>query len=86
MVRVPLTVNALVPAAPPVIPPVTTGAGHVYVVPAGTMPSVRFTGAVIKLPELQISAIKLLTTGIGFTVTITVNVAPGQVPDVGVTV
>jgi hypothetical protein len=34
------------------MPPVTVGADHVYVVPAGTI-SVPFTGVTLKLPPLQ---------------------------------
>jgi len=75
-----------VPAAPPVIPPVTAGAAHVYVVPAGTMPSVRLTGAMVKLPPLQMVTVWLFTAGFGFTVIVTVNVVPVQLPVAGVTV
>jgi hypothetical protein len=74
------------PATPPVTPPVTTGAPHEYVVPAGTTPFVPFAGVEVKLPPLQIVAVMFVIAGFGLTVTITVNVAPGHPPAVGVTV
>ena len=77
---------AAVPIAPPVNPPVTTGTGQVYVVPAGTIPLVPFAGVAVKLPALQIAAgVILVIADFGFTVTVTVKVGPAQVPD-GVTV
>lgn len=75
-----------VPPAPPVIPPVTEGAAHVYVVFAGTRPLVTSAGVSVKVPPLQIVVLMLVTAGIGLTVTITVNVEPVQLPDFGVTV
>ena len=78
--------EADVPAAPPVNPPVTTGIGHVYVVDAGTMPLVPSTGVAVKFPPLQIAAgVMLVIADFGLTVTVTVKVAPAHVPD-GVTV
>ena len=76
----------LVPAAPPVIPPVTAGANHVYVVLAGTTPLVPLTGVTENAAALQVAAVIAVTAGLGFTVTVTVKVEPVQVPDVGVTV
>ena len=74
------------PAAPPVMPPVTTGTGQLYVVPAGTTPLVPFTGVTVKAVPLQANAVILVIAGRGFTVTVTVNVAPVHVPKLGVTV
>ena len=74
------------PAVPPVIQPVTAGAAHEYIVPAGTIPSVISTGDAVKLPALQIVAAILLTAGFGFTKTVTVKVVPVQLPVTGVTV
>lgn len=42
------------PAAPPVIPPVTVGAPHVYVVPAGMIVVV---GVTVKVPPVHIAAV-----------------------------
>jgi hypothetical protein len=79
-------------ALEPVIPPVTTGAGHVYVVFVGTIvaavgtPSVGLTENAV---PLQIAGFWFAMTGFGLTVTVTVNVAPTHdpaAPEVGVTV
>ncbi len=86
LVRVPKMLAWLVPAAPPVIPPVTTGAGHVYVVPAGTIPSVTFTGETVNGTMLHVDAVMLVIAGLGLTVTVIVNAAPVQVAVAGVTV
>jgi hypothetical protein len=74
------------PAAPPVRPPVTAGTPHVYVVPAGTIPLVTFTGVAVKAEALHVEVVILVIAGTGLTVTVTVKVDPGQVPEVGVTV
>lgn len=76
---------AAVPAAPPVIRPVTAGAAHVYVVPAGTTPFIPSAGTFVKVPSLHTTAVMSVTAGIGLTVTVTVNDVPVQVPVVGVT-
>ena len=82
----PLIFAAAVPVAPPVTPPVTTGAAHVYVVPAGTTPLIPSAGSFVKVPSLHTDAVISVIAGIGLTVTITVNDAPVQLPDNGVTV
>jgi hypothetical protein len=74
------------PAAPPVMPPVTAGAAQLYVVPAGTMPSVPFAGVAVNATPLQVVAVILVIAGLGLTVTVTVKFAPVQLPDKGVTV
>src|SRR5258706_4714319 len=84
--KVPLMFDALLPAAPPVIPPVTVGADQLYVVPAGTIPFVTFAGVTVNPIPLHTVEVIAFITGVGFTVTVTVNVEPAQVPDVGVTV
>ncbi len=84
-VRVPLILEPL-PAAPPVMPPVTEGMGQLYVVPTGTMPFVPFTGVEVKAVPLQTVEVIFVTDGVGFTVTVTVKMAPTQLLDVGVTV
>ena len=68
-------------ALPPVTPPVTTGAVHVYNVPTGTP-----AGVTVKAAPLHIVATCAPTAGVGLTVTVTVKVAPAHVPVVGVTV
>jgi len=74
------------PAAPPVIPPVTTGAGQLYVVPAGTTPLVPLTGVILKATPVQTVAVIGVIAAAGFTVTVRLKLAPAHVPDVGVTV
>ena len=86
MTKVPVIVVALLPDAPPVILPVTPGALHVYVVPAGTIPFVPFTGVTLKNTPLHDTPVIALIVAFAFTVTVTVNVAPVQLPDTGVTV
>ena len=90
MVSVPLIVVCPVAAAPPVNPPVTIGALQAYVVPVGTILLVTaFTGVTVKGLALHVEVVCVLTNGFGFTVTVTVKVAPTQFPaspEVGVTV
>jgi len=74
------------PADPPVIPPVTVGAVQVYVVPAGTTPFVPLTGVTEKGVALHAVDVMGVIAALGFTVTVNVNVAPLQVPILGVTV
>jgi hypothetical protein len=68
------------------MPPVTAGANHVYVVPAGTLPFTPLTGVTVNATPLQVAAVIFVTAGLGFTVTVTVNVEPVQVAVAGVTV
>ena len=75
-------------AAPPENPE-PDGDDHEYVVPDGTIPFVTSAGVTVKSLPPQAAAVMALTIGFGFTVTVTVNDAPTQlpeVPDVGVTV
>jgi hypothetical protein len=74
------------PATPPVIPPVTTGADQLYVVPAGTMLGPLFAGVTVNAVPLQTVVVRSCIDGLGLTVTVTVNGRPAQVPEVGVTV
>ncbi len=71
---------------PPVIPPVTEGADQLYVVPSGTMPLVTSTGVMVNAVALHDDPVRLLITGHGFTVTVTVNDVPVQLPATGMTV
>jgi hypothetical protein len=62
---------------------------HVYVVDAGTISLPLLLGVTVNAAPLHIVAVLLAITGRGFKVTVTVNVAPTQLPaapDLGVTV
>ena len=75
-------------AAPPENPE-PEGADHAYVVPDGTIPFVTSAGVTVKALPPQAVAVIALIIGLGFTVTVTVNDEPTQlpvVPEVGVTV
>ena len=80
-----MIVAVLVPDKPPVIPPVTIGADQLYNVPAGIIPLVPSVGVILKLVPLQITAVNAFTLAFGFTVTVTANTAPVQLPVTGVT-
>ena len=54
--------------------------------PVGTISPLPFVGVTEKAVPLHIVAGLLLIDGLGFTITVTVKVAPGQLPDIGVTV
>jgi hypothetical protein len=82
----PVILVAAVPEEPPVIPPVTTGTDQLYVVPVGTNPFVTFAGVEVNDDPLQAEFVIEVIAGLGFTVTVNVNVVPKQVPEVGVTV
>ena len=78
------TVSLLVPVIP-----VTGATVQVYNVVLGTISVPEFIGVVVKAVPLQIVAILLAISGVGFTVTVIVNVLLqvfGEVPDVAVTV
>ena len=77
--------EALEPDTVPVIP-VTDGADHVYVVPDGTMFPEPLAGATVNVEPEHIVAVCVAILGIGSTVTVNVNVAPLQAPDIGVKV
>jgi hypothetical protein len=79
---------APLPEAPPENP-VPDGADQLYVVLDGTIPSVPLTGVTVNADLLHTVVVIAFMDGIGFTVTVTVNVAPTQEPaspEVGVTV
>ena len=86
LLNVPVNIVAPLPVVPPVIPPVTLGALQLYVVPAGTIPLLPLVGVALNKTPLQPTAVIALITALGLTVTVTVNVAPVQLPDNGVTV
>ena len=82
----PVSVDALLPDAPPVMPPVTPGTPQLYVVPDGITPLVPFVGVTLKNTPLQVVVLIGVILAYGLILTVTVNVAPVQVPDNGVTV
>ena len=87
LVSVPLILVALLPAWPPVIPPVTLGADQLYNVPAGTIPLVRLVGVTLKITPLHVTVVIAVITAVGFRVTVTVKVAlTPQLSVVGVTI
>jgi hypothetical protein len=65
--------------APPVMPPVTTGADQLYIVPAGTISPPPLLGVTVNEALLQAFTARLAINGLGLTVTVTVNVEPLQV-------
>ena len=68
------------------MPPVTVGTDQLYNVPEGMIPLVLSVGDKINGIPLQLTSVKLLTLAFGETVTVTVNGAPLQEPDNGVTI
>jgi len=85
LVKVPDTKSCEDPEAPPVNDDVATGSLQLYLLPTGTIPLELFTGDAVNGAPLQVTLLISLTSGVGLSVTITVNVAPEQLPDVGVT-
>jgi hypothetical protein len=49
------------------------------------MPFVLLTGLTVNVTPLQLTVVIAVTTAVGLIVTVTVNVAPVQFPDNGVT-
>ena len=86
MTKVPVIVVALLPDAPPVILPVTPGALHAYVVPAGITPFMPFVGVTPKLTPLHDVAVIAVINADGFRFTVTEKEAPVHDPDTGVTI
>jgi hypothetical protein len=82
LVNVPVIMLCDVPAAPPMIPPVTIGNDQLYVVPTGTISSPLIppplTGVNTKLSLLHIISSLALIEGVGLTVTVNVNTSPGH--------
>ena len=74
----PLMLDAPLPVAPPVRPPVTTGTDQLYVVPDGTIPLVTVTGVAVKPVPPHMVVVIAVMAGVGFTVTVTVKVEPTQ--------
>ena len=86
LTKVPLMFTAFVPIAPPVNPPVTTGAPQLYNVPAGTTPFVPLVGVTVNNTPLQLTPVIAFTLATGLIVTVKVKADPVQLPDTGVTI
>jgi hypothetical protein len=71
--------------SPPVIVPEYVGIPQRYIVGFGTIPFVKLVGVTANIAPLHIVVLIALTSGVGFTNTVTVNIAPSQLPDVGIT-
>ena len=87
----PILVTETAWALPPLIAPkgLLNGFDQVYFVFAGTMFPPPWRGVIPKLNPLHIVCVCEITKGCGFTVIVTVNWLPTQLPaspDVGVTV
>jgi hypothetical protein len=80
-----IVVTLSVADAPPVTVPVNVGTLQLYKLLIGTMPLVTFDGVTTNGTPLHVTVVIALTSGVGFNVTITVNAAPVQLPDNGVT-
>jgi hypothetical protein len=72
--------------APPVTVPVNVGTLQLYKLLIGTIPLVWFVGVTTNGTPLHVTVVIAFTSGVGFSVTITVNAAPTQLPDFGITV
>jgi len=86
LVKVPVILFDPPPVLPPVIKPVTTGALHAYVVPAGTIPFVPLVGVTVNNTPLQLTPVIAVTLATGFNVTVKVNVEPTPQGELGVTI
>ena len=90
LLKLPEMLVKLLPAAPPVRPPVTIGADQVYVVPLGTMSlDTPFVIGTLNNSLLHAITFLALIKGFGFTVIVTEKGMPWQLPaspDTGVTV
>ena len=86
-VKVPVMELTPTPCEAPPVKPLPVGAVHVYVVPAGTIPLVPFTGLTVNNTPPQLVVLIGVITAVGLIVTVNVNDAfvPHKV-DVGVTV
>ena len=86
MINVPNRFEEPLTEVPPVIPPVTTGADQLYVVPAGTTPFTPLVGVAVNNTPLHVTVVIAVTEAIGFRVTVTWNAVPVHPLVSGVTV
>jgi hypothetical protein len=80
-----MIVGLSVAESPPVIVPDTDGGFQLYTIFCGTIPFVLFVGVTTKVTPLHTVVLIGVTSGVGFTNTVTVNIAPTQLPDFGIT-
>ena len=73
LIKLPVILVALVAVAPPEKPE-PVGKTQVYLVPAGTIPLVPFTGLTVNSIPPQTVVVISVITAIGLTVTVTVKV------------
>jgi hypothetical protein len=81
-----IVVTLFVADAPPVTVPVNVGTLQLYKLLIGTMPFVPLLGVTVNGTPLHVTVLIAVTSGVGFNVTITVNAAPTQLSDLGITV
>jgi hypothetical protein len=80
-----IIVILFVAEAPPVTVPVNVGTLQLYKLLIGTIPLAPLFGVTTNGTPLQVTVVIAVTSGVGFNVIITVNAAPVQLPDNGVT-
>ena len=83
LIREPEMIVELVALSPLVKVPDTAGTAHLYRVPAGITPCIPFTGLIVKELPLQTTAVKLVIEADGLIFTVTENVLPMQLPEIG---
>ena len=66
------------------MPAVTLGADQLYVNPAGTIPFRPLVGVNVKVTPLQVTVLIAVIVAVGLIVTVSTNVNPVQLPEVGV--
>jgi len=76
LVKVPLILVCVNAAAPPVRPPVTTGADQLNVVPTGITPLVPSVGVAVNNIPLHVTPVIALTEAPGLIVTVNWNDDP----------
>ena len=76
--NVPVILADAVPLTPPVIPPVTVGAGHVKLVPTGMIPSVILVGVSANGNPLPVVLLMEVISATGFRLTVTVKASPAH--------
>ena len=74
--NVPLILVCVNADAPPVIPPVISGADQLYVVPAGITPLVTSVGVTMNNTPLHVIPVIAVTAAFGLIVTVNWNDAP----------
>ena len=86
LAKVPLMIDTPLAPDPPVKLTLIVGDDQLYVVPAGTIPFVMFVGVTVNVTPLHVIVLMAVITAVGLTLTVTVNAAPVQLPDKGVTI